>query len=154
MYTCDLPACARTAQILKGDLARIGITVDVRAFSFGTMFAREARPGEPFDIGLAGWAADYLDPSDFLNYAIATPGIAGPGFSDPPWGSRLAAAARLSGPPRYLAYGRLATQLARQSSPWVTFGYATTDNFFSARVGCQIVQPATGIDLAALCLKK
>jgi YVTN family beta-propeller protein len=154
MYTCNTPTCARAGQIVKTDLARIGISVDVREFPLGAMFSRQQRPGEPFDIGLFGWGADYLDPADFLNYTLATPGVSGPGFRDPVFGRRLAAAALLSGPRRYLNYGRLATALARDSAPWIAFGNATFDSFFSARIGCQIEQPLTGTDLAALCLKK
>jgi YVTN family beta-propeller protein len=154
MYTCNTPPCARAGQIVKNDLARIGIAVDVRQFPIGVMFTREQRPAEPFDIGLGGWGADYLDPSDFLNYALATPGVSGPPFRDPAFEGRLAAAARLSGPRRYLTYGKLATALARDSSPWIAFGNATFDSFFSARIGCQIEQPLTGTDLAALCLRK
>jgi YVTN family beta-propeller protein len=154
MYICNTSRCARVGQIVKTDLARIGIDVDVRAFPLGAMFTRQARAGEPFDIGLGGWGADYLDPSDLLNYALARPGVSGPGFRDPAFEQRLAAAAALSGPRRYLTYGRLATALARDSSPWIAFGNATFDSFFSARIGCQIEQPLTGTDLAALCLRK
>jgi YVTN family beta-propeller protein len=154
MYTCNTSGCARLGQIVKTDLDRIGISVDVRAFPLGTMFTREQRAGEPFDIGLGAWSADYLDPSDFLNYALATPGVAGPGFDDPAFAGRLAAAARLTGPRRYLTYGRLASDLARESAPWIVFGNSANANFFSARIGCQIEQPATGIDLAALCLRR
>jgi YVTN family beta-propeller protein len=154
MYTCNTSGCARVGQIVKTDLARIGISVDVRAFPIQAMFAREQRPGEPFDIGLTGWGADYLDPADFLNYALETPRVLGPGYQDPEFERRLVAAALLSGPRRYLAYGRLATALARDSAPWIAFGNATFDSFFSARVGCQIEQPLTGTDLAALCLRK
>lgn len=154
MLTCNTPGCARAGQIVKTDLARIGISVDVRTFSIYAMFGREVRPGEPFDIGLGGWVADYLDPADFLNYALATPGIAGPGYHDPAFERRLAAAALLSGPRRYLNYGKLAAKLARESAPWIAYGNATVDSFFSARIGCQVDQPLAGTDLAALCLRK
>jgi peptide/nickel transport system substrate-binding protein len=154
MYVCNTPTCARAGQIVKTDLAQIGIVVEVRQFPIGAMFTREHRPGEPFDIGLGGWGADYLDPSDFLNYALATPGVSGPAFRDLAFERRLAAAALLSGPRRYLTYGKLATALARDSAPWIAFGNETFDSFFSARIGCQIEQPLTGTDLAALCLRR
>jgi ABC-type transport system substrate-binding protein len=152
-YTCTSTGCARIGQLVKTELARIGISVEVRTFSIGELFTREVRPGEPFDIAVQGWLADYLDPGDFIDYALATPGVAGPGFHDEAFAPRLAAVARLAGPQRYLAYGRLAVALARDSAPWIAFGNATTADFFSARIGCQVAQPTSGIDLAALCLR-
>lgn len=154
MYTCNNSRCLRIGQIVKTELARIGISVDVHPFSLGALFTRQGRPGEAFDIGVGGWGADYLDPADFLNYALATPQVDGPGYHDRMFERRLAAAAILSGPRRYLTYGKLATTLARDSAPWIAFGNGTIDGFFSARIGCQIQQPLTDTDLAALCLRK
>ena len=46
----------------------------------------------------------------------------GPTFDDPAYQRRLAAAARLSGPERYLTYGKLDLDLARNAAPLVAFG--------------------------------
>jgi len=50
-------------------------------------------------------------------------------------------------------YGKLDVDLARNAAPLVAFANATTRDFFSARIGCQLHQPVYGVDLAALCLR-
>jgi len=77
-----------------------------------------------------------------------------PPFDDPVYKRKLAAAARLSGPPRYLAYGRLDADLARNAAPWVAIGNSLSQDFFSARMGCQVFQPVYGfMNLSALCIR-
>ncbi len=49
---------------------------------------------------------------------------------------------------------RFAVELDRNAAPWLAYGNFATGGFFSARIGCQVVQPVTGIDLAALCLRR
>jgi hypothetical protein len=86
-----------------------------------------------------------------LNVLLAD-GTIIPTFDDPGYRKRLAAAARLTGPQRYLTYGGLDADLARDAAPLVAFGNLSSYDFFSARMGCQLFGPY-GIDLAALCIK-
>ena len=67
--------------------------------------------------------------------------------------ARLADAGRLTGPQRYVAYGKLDLELARNAAPLVVYGDPTSSDFFSARIGCQTYGSPYGIDLAALCIK-
>ena len=76
----------------------------------------------------------------------------GPTFDDPAYQRKLAAAARLSGPERYLTYGQLDLDLARNAAPLAAFDNLTDNDFFSARIGCQ-TYGIYGMDLAALCLR-
>jgi hypothetical protein len=39
------------------------------------------------------------------------------------------------------------------ASPLIAVGDPVDRDFFSARTGCQVYQPTTGIDLSALCLR-
>ena len=75
-----------------------------------------------------------------------------PTFKDPAYQHKLANAARLSGPKRYLTYGKLDLDLARNAAPLAAFDNLTDNDFFSARIGCQ-TDGVYGIDLAALCLR-
>ena len=77
-----------------------------------------------------------------------------PTFDNPTYARKLDAAARLSGPARYLAYGRLDADLARNAAPLAAIGNASIRDFFAARVGCQVFNPLYGMDLAALCIRK
>jgi YVTN family beta-propeller protein len=148
MYTCTFSPCLRDAQVVKKNLAAIGIAVEVRTFAFSDLFTRQSKKGEPFDIGLVTWRFDYPDPFDVFN-AVITSG----GFDDRPWKRRFQDAARLSGQGRARAYARLDAKLDREAAPWVPFGYNATLDFFSPRIGCQRYQPIYGMDLAALCIR-
>jgi YVTN family beta-propeller protein len=150
LYTCNVYPCDKTAQILKDDLAAIGLGVVVKSFSVRTMFGRELTPGEPFDIGYFPFAADYPDPAGMLNPLLDN-SAPYPAFADPTYQRRLADAARLSGPQRYLTYGKLDLDLARSAAPLIAYGNPQTADFFAARVGCQTFG-VYGLDLAALCI--
>jgi YVTN family beta-propeller protein len=152
-YTCNQSPCDRMAQIVKSNLAAIGIDVQVKAFPLDSLFIRVATKGEPFDLSWGEWVADYPDPYNFLNLLLEHGSFAQT-FDDPAFKRKLAAAARLSGPARYLAYGKLDADLARNGAPWIAYGNMLSNDFFSARMGCQINQPFTGIDLAALCIRR
>jgi hypothetical protein len=65
---------------------------------------------------------------------------------------KLARAARLSGLKRYLTYGKLDLDLARDAAPLAAYGNATSDDLFSARIGCQ-TYGFYDMDIAALCLR-
>jgi YVTN family beta-propeller protein len=151
LYTCDAYPCPEQAQIVTTDLARIGIRVEVRELPLTTLFARETTPGEPFDLGWQGWLPDYPDPEAMLDPLLEEPAY-GPTFDDPVWQRKLAAAARLSGPARYLSYGALDLDLAREAAPLAAIGNLDSAEFFSARIGCE-VYGVYDIDLAALCLR-
>jgi ABC-type oligopeptide transport system substrate-binding subunit len=148
----------RFAEIVKANLRRIGIDVQIKPLGGASLFTRLARRGEPFDLAVSGWVADYPDPMTFLglfdgrtigpddnlNYAY---------FDDPSFNRRLDAAARLPSPARELALGRLDTQLARDAAPWAAVANERQHDFFSARIGCQVFNPVYGVDLGALCIR-
>ena len=150
-YTCDHSPCDRMAQIVKTDLAAIGIDVQVKTFPIDALFTRVGRKGEPFDLAWNEWVADYPDPDNFLNLLLQGGPL--PTFDDPTSKRKLADAARLSGPARYLAYGKLDADLARNAAPLVVYGNMLSYDFFSARMGCQIYQPVYGMDIATLCIR-
>jgi peptide/nickel transport system substrate-binding protein len=150
LYTCNEPSCEQQAQIVKTDLAAIGISVEVQAFPFPTLYYK-INHGAPWDLANVGWAADYPDPRDFLNYLLED-GSTIPTFDDPTYTRRLAQTAQLSGPTRYLTYAALATDLDRNAAPWIAYGNLSSHDFFSARIGCQTYGPY-GMDLAALCIR-
>jgi peptide/nickel transport system substrate-binding protein len=152
LYTCDISPCDQQAQIIKSDLAAIGLRVEVKNFPDSILYTKTVTPGEPFDIAYVGWLPDYLDPAAMLNVLLEG-GTIIPTFEDPTYRARLAAAARRTGAERYLTYARLDADLARNAAPLVAFGNLSSHELFSARIGCQIYG-VYGVDLAALCLKK
>ena len=159
MYSCDFDACDAVAQTVRTNLKAIGIDVEIKRWSIGEMYARESAPDAPFDIGIAGWGADYPDPANVLNslfdgHAIGS-GSNMSKFNENLWNRRLEAADRLTGDARDRAYAALDLALGRDAAPAAPFSYRTRGEFFSPRIGCQIEQPAAnGVDLAALCRRR
>jgi hypothetical protein len=62
--------------------------------------------------------------------------------------------ARLSGERRMRAYAKLDRELAAEAAPAAPFATGSSTYFLSARMGCQVMHPIYGLDLAALCIKK
>ena len=152
LYTLDFSAASELAQIVRNDLARIGLRVQIHTFGDDRYWSLLGTPGEPFDLAYNGWIADYPDPDDFLNFLLAG-GVYGPPLRDPVAQRELGAAARLSGPERYLTYGALDLDLARNAAPLAAYGNSLSHDFFSARIGCQTYNGTYGMDLAALCTR-
>jgi peptide/nickel transport system substrate-binding protein len=144
------------AQLVKSDLARIGLHVEIESFPPALYFNKLATRTEPFDMGFVGWNFG-VDPGTVLpalfdGTTIGTPGNANWSYFDAPrWNRALKAASRLTGEARYRAFGRLDVQIARDAAPAVAYGVDNTLTLVSARTGCVIVNPA--LDLAAVCLK-
>ena len=139
------------AQIVKNNLDAIGLNVEIKTFPVTNFFQHLTTPGEPFDLAIAGWLADYPDPNQMLN-PLLDGSLGYPSFADPAYQRRLAVAARLSGPQRYLTYGALDLDLARNAAPLAAFSNPSANDFFSQRIGCQ-TYGAYGMDLAALCIR-
>ena len=150
--TCNASPCPEQAQIVKTDLAAIGLQVQINELSSTKLLEAEAQPNPPFDLAWFGWEPDYLDPSAMLNPLLADSSWAPP-FADPAYQRRLTAADKVSGPQRYLNYGTLDLDLARNAAPLLAFDNLSSRDFFSARIGCQTFG-VYGIDLAALCLRR
>ena len=159
LLICDSAPCPQWAAIVRSNLAKIGIDVRVQELSLSAMFAREGRRDADYDLAFDGWIPDFPDPRDVLNTLLRGSHLPpaqttnASFFDDPAYNRRLDAAARLSGPARYAAYATLDADLAGKAAPMIAFGVQLTQDFFSARIGCQVFQPTYGIDLAALCIK-
>jgi ABC-type oligopeptide transport system substrate-binding subunit len=150
-YTCDQRNCTEIAQVVKTELAAIGISVIVKKFPIQQFYARLGKPGEPFDIALANWIADYADAAEFIDLVIGKGGGIEPGLTDKRVLARLAATYKLTGARRLLAYGRLENDLVRAALPWAAISNPVSADVLSARIGCRLYQPLYGMDLGALC---
>lgn len=158
LYVHDDPKVIAQAQIVKQDLARIGLKVEIHAFPFPLLVSKLAKPGQPFDMGWINWDFTEPDPGAALNGLFDGGQIGTPSngdwsyFNSPKWNRLLRQANRLSGRARYRAYGKLDVQLARDAAPAVVYGIDNTLALVSARTGCITFNPT--LDLAAACLKQ
>jgi YVTN family beta-propeller protein len=155
LYTCNLPGCARHAEILRSNLRAIGIELDVRQFSIAQMFTRvNTRPDEPFDIAYQNWFYDAADPANFINlpFGPGTPNVRM--FEDPELDRRMAGAAGLSGARRYRAYAALDRDLSARFAAVAPFATGSSSYLLSKRMGCVRLHPIFGLDLTKLCVRR
>ena len=149
------PQLTDQARIIQTDLAAIGITIHITALPGAALYARLAKPGEPWDIASVNWGADFVDPFTMIN-ELYDPAVTAfnPGhYNDPAMTKRMRQAAALTGNARLHAYARLDQNLTRDDPPAAAWGIGTFREFFSPRVGCQIYQPIHGFDLGSICLR-
>jgi ABC-type transport system substrate-binding protein len=156
LYTLSLPPGPQFAAIVKANLGRIGIAVEIKTFPLGEYVRRLGTKGEPFDMAFVLQSADTPDPGMFLGTLFSGKRVYGTKtiLDAPAYARRFAAAARLGGSQRYLAFGDLDVDLARNAAPLAALGTETRHDFFSARMGCQIYNPVYGMSLAALCIRR
>jgi peptide/nickel transport system substrate-binding protein len=154
LYTCLSAPCQAVAQNVQDELAPLGITVNIHSFTRTEEIAREQTPGEPYDIAVEGWVADYDDPSDMLNVLIGGGSVSNFGhFDDLFWNAKLDAASLLTGTARAHAYADIDVGVMQIAAPMAPFGTINARDFFSERIGCQTFSPPFGMDIAALCLR-
>jgi ABC-type transport system substrate-binding protein len=74
-FLTDNSVTAYTAQILQQDLARIGLSIELRLVSWPALLAITSRPGA-VAMSPQGWGLDYLDPSNFFDPLFSTSALA------------------------------------------------------------------------------
>ncbi|MGZ4320060.1 MAG: ABC transporter substrate-binding protein [Gaiellaceae bacterium] len=143
------------ASVVKASLARIGLEVRVDRKSV----PYEVLSGKHWEMLDSGWYYDWPDPAAFFNVFFDPkayrPPDSPPAYSVPPAYRRMLEAADwLRGAARATAYRSLAARLERNVAPIAVYGAPVTPEFFSARMGCQVEQPAVGgVDIGALCVR-
>jgi ABC-type transport system substrate-binding protein len=155
LYVADLPLTLALGQVLKKNLAEIGLEVEVKGIPQPAYDVRINTPGEPFDIAFfVTPSVDFYDPYAFLNLYFESRFIGRTNSSSlrsTTYDRRLRAASRLRGNERLRTYGRLDADLVRDVAPVVPLAYTSEPTLVSKRVGCIVLRPA--LDRAAACLK-
>jgi peptide/nickel transport system substrate-binding protein len=141
------------------NLKQIGIDVEVKHFEQAALNERAGRRGEPYDVALSTWAADYLDGATFFIPLLSGGTLRQPGhqnfswFDDAKTNARMQAAGRLAGAARRSAWAELDFDLMRTNPPWAPFRHGNSRDFVSRSFGCYLHHPLYGVDLAAACKK-
>ena len=154
LYTFDAPQTLAIAQIVRQNLAKIGIDVDVKGIPTAAYYSRLTTPNEAYDIAFSLFVPDYPDPFGIINLLLDGQFIGTVNYSrfdSPKYNQLLRKAALLRGPARYRAYGKLDVQVARDAAPMIAVDNLNELTLVSKRVGCVVLRPA--IDLTAVCLK-
>jgi peptide/nickel transport system substrate-binding protein len=157
LYIIDDPHELPVGQILKQNLAKLGLAVEIKPIPPSAYFGRVGTRGEPFDIAWMAWSSDYIDPYTYINSLLDGNLIRRTGnanvayFDSARFNGRMSRAAQLRGRARFTAYGKLDIELARDAAPMASYAFAKEPTLVSKRVGCVVLRP--GLDLAAACLK-
>jgi peptide/nickel transport system substrate-binding protein len=154
LYTLDIPQAVVSARVVKRNLAKIGIDVQIKALPQGAFFARAGARGEPVDIVFSPWTPDYIDPFSYLNLFFDGRYVGSSNWSrldEPAVNLALRKAATLQGQARARAYAKLDARIARDFAPHAATTFLRDPTLVSARVGCVVVRPE--LDLTAVCLK-
>lgn len=160
LYAFNDPTSRNQATLVQASLKQIGIDVAVRTFPFAVGVERTGKRGEPFDMNMTGWFADYPDPYDFINVLldgrriVAKNNVNTAYFNDPEYNRKMEQASRLVGPRRYRTYGALDIDITRNAAPLAVLYNQNVREFVSKRVGCYSYHPVwASMNLAAVCLK-
>ena len=169
LHVCEIPYCTQWAGIIRRNLAAIGIDVIVRVSSEPVARARASGGDMLLTRMSASHPAYYQDPVTFLENALALPRSRTPLRKEvtaacsycgvpPGWlrtgrfERKLERIRRLGGHDREAAAGALDREITR-AAPAAVLATENVTQLFSARMGCQTIQPLYfGVDIAALCL--
>jgi ABC-type oligopeptide transport system substrate-binding subunit len=153
-YTDNSPSGVAVAQTVAFNLERIGIDVEVKYFDINTLGDRIATRGEPYDLVLTPWSADYADGAAFFVPLLGRGSTrSGVNLDDADVQRRLDVANRLTGETRRRAFAELDVDLMRDNPPWAPFLHVQRRTVVSRGVGCVVVNPIYGFDIAAACKK-
>ena len=159
LYVNSSPIPMAIGQLVKQQLAEIGLDVDVRGIPIhsasAAYFRKLATPGEPWDIAFGLWSPSYIDPFAYINLLLDRRFLGSSNFTrfvSNSYERQMRRAARLpEGSSRNSAYASLDVQLARDPAPLAAVDVLNEPTLVSKRVGCIVLRPV--LDLTAVCLK-
>ncbi len=149
--TASCTPCLQEAQVVRADLAKIGIRVRIEKFDDPGAVARNRQA--KVDILAGQWRLDYADSAEFLRSMLLDTGLAHwlPAGVE----ADVRKVTSLEGAARQRAAVELADRLAVKEVPVAALGTDSVTGFFSPHLACRVFPPfGYGIDLAALCLNE
>jgi ABC-type transport system substrate-binding protein len=159
LYTRDAPDAILRAQLVKQELRRIGLDVEINVFAVDVLLEKVTRRGARFDIADLGWHADYPEPGDFVDALVDGRGIRARNNSDmayfdnASYDRKLVATSQLGGAARYRAFGALDVEIMRNAAPYAPYANPLGVLFVAKRVGCVVRHPYFVRDYGAYCWK-
>ena len=157
VYACGDPANLRVAAILRANLKPLGI--DVSVIQTDDCLRGPDPKAARSDILLTTHATAELDPAPFLEATLGdVPAFGTSGrpvtWVDPVFSKRLDGGPTAHGPDRLAAYAQIEDDMIAGPAPYAAYGSFVAPEFFSARMGCRVIQGAYGVvDLGTLCVR-
>jgi dipeptide transport system substrate-binding protein len=121
------PNARRIAELMQADLAKIGVTAEIKSFEWGE-YRKRAQNGEHMMAQL-GWTGDNGDPDNFLHSLLGcnsarTDGSNIAKFCYPPFDELVAKAKSVSDQSERTALYRKAQVVFKEQAPWFTIAHA------------------------------
>jgi peptide/nickel transport system substrate-binding protein len=144
------------AEIVKRNLAAIGLQVDIVTMDRVTQTTRALDPNAEYDILLNGHGQNHADPTTFYGSVLSTQGPNNNNlskFTEARWQRRIAAATRMPpGPARLRAWSNLERDILRGAAPIAPYVNTNARFLVSSRTRCVVFQPLYGMSLNAACV--
>jgi ABC-type transport system substrate-binding protein len=160
-YGSTSPTSLAIMQIVKSDLSKIGMSTDIKTYPFAVRIAKEGHRGEPLDLDLQAWVADYPDPVDFIDILLNGNNVQAENnnnnsyFNHQGFNRRMVQAGRISNlSKRYTAWAQIDRDVMKNQAPLAPLFFRTVREFTSRSVGCYSYQPIyASMNLNAVCKK-
>jgi ABC-type transport system substrate-binding protein len=144
-WSDNSPDSVKAAQVIQQDLAEVGVDAEIRSASFEE-YLSSTSSGRT-DAGMAGWFADFPDPSTFLNVLFDSAQIPANNlakYSNPEVDEKLARARYVQDAEERLTLYREIQKQILADHPWVPIFYHVNYYFVSPRVGGYVIHPVWG----------
>jgi ABC-type transport system substrate-binding protein len=161
LYVNDSPPLLALGQLIKRQLAEIGLDVDVKGIPIHSASAKYfsllAAPNEPWDLAFGLWQPSYVDPYAYINQLFDIQYLGGTNFThfrSAALNLEMRKAARVTqARERGRAYSALDVRIAREAAPIAAVDFLAEPTLVSSRVDrdCVVLRPV--LDLTAVCLK-
>ena len=121
------PNAKRIAELMQADLAKIGVTAEIKSFEWGE-YRKRMQNGE-HQMGMLGWTGDNGDPDNFLNTllgcdAAKTNGSNVAKFCYQPFEELISKAKTLSDQKQRTDLYAKAQVIFKEQAPWFTIAHA------------------------------
>ena len=121
------PNAKRIAELMQADLAKIGVTAEIKSFEWGE-YRKRMQAGE-HQMGMLGWTGDNGDPDNFLNTLLGcdsakTNGSNVAKFCFKPFEDLVQKAKVVSNPAERTKLYEQAQVIFKEQAPWFTIAHA------------------------------
>jgi dipeptide transport system substrate-binding protein len=121
------PNARRIAELIQADLAKVGVTAEIKSFEWGE-YRKRMQAGE-HQMGMLGWTGDNGDPDNFLATllgceAAKTGGSNVAKFCYQPYEDLVQRAKTISGQPQRTELYKQAQVIFKEQAPWFTIAHA------------------------------
>jgi dipeptide transport system substrate-binding protein len=121
------PNAKRIAELMQADLAKVGVTAEIKSFEWGE-YRKRMQAGE-HQMGMLGWTGDNGDPDNFLNTLLGcesakTNGSNVAKFCYKPFEDLVQKAKVVSNPAERTKLYEKAQVIFKEQAPWFTIAHA------------------------------